>query len=113
MEAMATRESILKRKLPRPSCGRLVTAKFLASRHVCERKRMGAPPGCKRRPKTESEVEEWTAKVQEKAIQAFLKRSGREVQPECLPDSAMHEGLPEAISTLSESPVSPTSGPAQ
>ena len=77
-EAMATRESILKKKLPCPSCGRLVTAKFLATRHVCEKKRLGAPPGSKRRPKTESEIEEWTAKVHEKAVQAFLKRTGKD-----------------------------------
>ena len=76
-EAMATRESILKKKLACPSCGRPVTAKVLASRHVCEKKRLGAPPGSKRRPKTESEIEEWTAKVQEKAVQAFLKRTGK------------------------------------
>ena len=75
--AMATRESILKKKLACPSCGRSVTAKFLASRHVCEKKRLGAPPGSKRRPKTESEIEEWTAKVQEKALQAFLQRTGK------------------------------------
>jgi len=71
---MTTRDSILKKKLACPSCGRLVTAKFLAARHVCEKKRIGAPPGSKRRPKTESEIEEWTAKVHEKAVQAFLER---------------------------------------
>jgi hypothetical protein len=84
MEAMATRESILKNKLACPSCGRLVTAKFLASRHVCEKKRLGAPPGSKRRPKTESEIEEWTAKVQEKAVQAFLQRTGK--GPDAMPE---------------------------
>ena len=78
---MATRESILKKKLACPSCGRLVTAKFLASRHVCEKKRLGAPPGSKRRPKTDSEIEEWTARVQEKAVQAFLMRTGKEMEP--------------------------------
>ena len=71
---MTTRDSILKKKLACPLCGRLVTAKFLAARHVCEKKRIGAPPGTKRRPKTESEIEEWTAKVHEKAAQAFLER---------------------------------------
>ena len=90
-EAMATRESILKKKLARPSCGRLVTAKFLASRHVCEKKRLGAPPGSKRRPKTESEVEEWTAKVHEKTAQTFLKRTGKE--PDAMLDGGADTGV--------------------
>jgi len=76
---MTTRDSILKKKLACPLCGRLVTAKFLAARHVCEKKRIGAPPGSKRRPKTESEIEEWTAKVHEKAVQAFLERTMKDV----------------------------------
>ena len=70
------RETILKRKTTCPGCNRVVTLKYLASRHRCEKKKMGAPPGVphKRRPKSEEELAAWTAKVEERALEAFRKR---------------------------------------
>ena len=79
------------------------------------RKRMGAPPGCKRRPKTESEVEDWTARVHEKAIQAILKRSGTDLSAQSEGDAAdvtMHESLLAAISILPGSSAAPLAEPA-
>jgi hypothetical protein len=75
-----SRETVLKRKTNCPGCGRLVTLKFLASRHQCVKKRMGAPRGKphKRRPRTEEEQEAWAAGIEERAKAAFLRRTGAE-----------------------------------
>ena len=80
MESKVSRETVLKRKTTCPTCGRLVTLKFLASRHQCVKQRMGAPPGKphKRRTRTEEEQEAWAARIEERAKAAFLKRTGAE-----------------------------------
>ena len=75
-----SREAVLKRKTNCPGCGRPVTLKFLASRHQCVKKRMGAPPGKPhvRRAKTEEEQEAWASRIEERAKAAFLKRTSGE-----------------------------------
>ena len=80
MADKVSRETVLKRKTSCPGCGRLVTLKFLASRHQCVKKRMGAPPGKphKRRLRTEEEQEAWAAGIEERAKAAFLRRTGTE-----------------------------------
>ena len=86
------RETILKRKANCPNCGRVVTLKYLASRHKCEKKRMGAPPGVphKRRPKSEEELAAWAAKVEERAMNAFRKRQGQDT-PQSSPSAERSE----------------------
>ena len=74
MTEVVSRETLLKRKMSCPSCGRVASAKYLAARHRCEMRPRGGPPGQKRRPRTEAEVEAWAAKVQDRTVQAFLKR---------------------------------------
>ena len=73
------RETILKKKTSCPNCGRVVTLKYLASRHRCEKKRRGAPPSVphKRRPKSEEELAAWAPKAEERAMNAFRKRQGQ------------------------------------
>ena len=75
METRVNRESLLKRKTACPHCGRQVSLKFLATRHECAKKRMGRPVGTRCREKNDAEMEAWAAKLEKRAVEAFLKRN--------------------------------------
>ena len=68
------REGILKRKVACPNCGRTVSLKYLSTRHLCALKKRGPSGPRARREKDPTEMEEWAAEVERKAVNAFLRR---------------------------------------
>jgi hypothetical protein len=73
MESVS-REGILKRKVACPNCGRMVSLKYLSTRHVCALKKRGPTGPRARRDKDPTELEEWAAELERKAVNAFLRR---------------------------------------
>ena len=62
----------------------------------------GAPPGQKRTQKTEAEVEAWAAKVQERAVQAFLKRTEHNAEDVDTGEHSIHADAAGPVESNSE-----------
>ena len=73
----SVRQTLLKRKVTCPGCGRAVSIKFLATSHACDRRR-GRPAGSRNAEKGEEEIEAWAARLEAKAVEAFHRRRANE-----------------------------------